>query len=355
MKKRLLHIILGIACFLVTSCTNYIEDGSLQPPETSEVQVTFTLAMGEPVAGSRVGTWEDNEGSDDVVLGSSYENQIDLNTLQVMVYSLSDGSYVGKVERIKYTRADAENNVYELLGELAVNEEQIVDGKLNCKMMVFANCPEVAGNTSLTGISGLFYQYNTKYIPMWGVKAYTNLELKEGGRADLGAISLLRALAKVEVKLSGTAAQNFSLRNVSLNKYNKQGYCLPTGYAGATDTKGLDTEGVFNVYASSEDGSLTFKEVGANDFIIYLPEYNPTTASELAMGISLYRKSGEAASVSDPHVYFKDYATNTPIEMVRNHHYLFNITDVTDNEGLTLDFLALPWEGVVEVDVPTFN
>ncbi len=356
MKKWLSHIIYIAALAVVTSCSSDLTDDSTQQSGQENVTVTFTLAMNEPTSHSRVSRGE-NEESENDIYGNDYENQIELGKLQVVIYSASDNSYIGKVENISHWRAGEEKYIYTFIGNLKLDKKDLAnDGTLNCKIMVFANCPNVTQTTTLNELNYHYdanaFKAGTQYISMWGVRTYKNLKLTAGNRTDLGTIDLLRAMAKVEVKLSDEVAKEFALTGMTLNKYNAQGYCLPTGYAEISETTELiSTEGAFNVPTSSINEDLAFKENNDKTFTLYLPEYD-NSDEDANIEVCLKDNKGREVRMNDPHIYFKDYATGTAFNIVRNYYYQYIITKV--NQNIEITYTICPWESRTSGDI-TFN
>lgn len=342
MKKWLLHIIyIGMLLFLSVSCSNYIEEESLEPPQNDKVQVTFTLAMGEQTAAYSRASWEDNNGNGDAILGNYYENQIELRKLQVVAYA-KDNAFIGKVKDIQYIRQSPENHIYKLLGTLDISSEYFENNKLSCKIMVFANCDEVNKRTDLASFSYDYraddFKAGTQYIPMWGVKAYDSLELKPGTTNDLGTIYVLRAMAKVEVKLSeksSTSGYNFS--QVHINNYYKSGFCLPKGYEFLTDTRYLDTEGCYNPYKNEQTimGGIDFLQE-TNSYVLYIPEYNNEDLVIPCIEVALTDSKGGTVELKESNIYFKNYTNGVAGEsfnIIRNHYYVFEVSITEDPTG----------------------
>lgn len=358
MKSWLIHIIyIGLLGLLATSCSNYLEETSSE--QGDKVSVTFTLAMGEPSSRSRA-SFDENESDPGADIGNSFENKIDGKGLQVLLYS-ADGknTCLGKVENISVFSTDNES-VYRFVGDLSIDKANIINQALSCKIMVFANCPNVENGTNL---SGLLYDYNaeafrngTQYIPMWGVKT-SRFTLTPGSRTDLGTIYLLRAMAKVKVTLDPSIAGNFNLDKVNLTNYGTKGYCLPFGYNTAGATESIETEKAFRpLERNYTKGTLPFHKDGNNEYVIYIPEYkNQNSTSKSSMTVSVSTKGGESIKLKDPTISFKDYAGGADLDIIRNHYYKFNIVKVGNNDlTLGIEYQVMEWEGNSRMDI-TFN
>jgi hypothetical protein len=297
---------------------------------SGKAQITFTIALDDIDSRSRA-SLEDNESASESLVGSVYENQINLasqNGLRVLVYNL-DGTYVGEVTD-KEVRKVSENE-YSFNGQLTI--ENFTSTTLPCRLMVYANCLE----------NNETFDYDVQYIPMWGVKQ-TTLRLTKGELTKLTEpIYLLRSMAKVEVKLADAIANDFELTSVVVDKYNKIGNVLPS-YQKLVDTEYMDPELVFNPNTSIAKDSLSFMQVEGEDaFYVYLPEYDNVNPATLSVVIDKKTYTIE----------FKNYvdgkASGNTYNIVRNHIYQYTITSVTtesDVEIANLKYQSMPWNDV---------
>lgn len=341
MKNWLYLIYIGLLGCLVSACQSSTEE--LPTPQQAKGTTSISLRLKLDGLGSRAATWEDNEYGNTGVVGSLSENEIDLTNeanLRVLIYSKDGNTLLGEVSDKLIVRLEQENGrVYTLDGILDIDGTNIVEGALECKVMVYANC---AAGTSV-------YSHDVSYMPMWGVKVAT-LNIVKEGEIELGDVYLLRTMAKVEVSLSDEMLEkNYTLTAVKVDKYHKQGNVHPRGYAAATDTKYMDQQAVFNPNATVSDVNKDFVTTRSNSFHVYLPEYKNVgegiTPAEMTLTIN-----GKGYTL-----HFKDYATGSPFNLVRNHYYQYTITGIS--EEVTLDNLA--YDVVVatskEIIVPPFE
>lgn len=345
MKKWLLHIIyISVLSVLVVACdsSQMLPDGTTTNSD-GKVHVTFTLSMGDNARNTR---------AVDETIGNSFDNRIDPENLQVLIYD-EDNKLLAKVENLLYYQKE-EINIYTFTGQFVADEAILGTSKLY-KIMVFANCPAVGLGTDLSALSyEISYQpsYNT-LIPMWGV-LQKNLVFAQGVTIDLGTIGILRAMAKVEVLLADELADQFILTGASFNQYNKSGYCLPAGYATDTNTTNLSVESYFNP-KSDESSQLLFRDVTgeSNHLVTYVPEYD--NEGGLAIAVNITDIAGkEIPGLVKPEIEFKDYnsGTDKAFDVVRNHLYTFKIVKVSDTKLDTeLQYQAMPWTDKDETDI----
>lgn len=320
MKTTSLHLAFAalLSLLLLASCSRN-DEVAVAEGEEGKVYVTLTLSINGEEAGSRA-TWEDNDNPGD---GNEWENTID--DLQILIYD-ANNNYVGKVE-----------DLIQLLdgrysGTLSSDAEWT--GNTNYKIMAFANCPSIDNPSNISTLD--YTRANVSYIPMWGVTT-AQFNLTPGVSENIGSIDLLRAMAKVEVFMD---AEGYTIDNISVDKSNPQGYCLPNGYNSVSETDRLDMEGEtpasFNPYTSGTPESKA--EDGQH--YIYLPEYdNSTKPAKIQVTVN-----GETYDLE-----FKDYVngapTGDPYDIVRNHIYRYTITGVNDGK-LKLEYRVLLWDKV---------
>ena len=342
MKNWIYILMIGLMGSLVSSCQQSLDDEVQLPITTGKAQITFTIALDD--IDSRA-AWEDNEGATDAVVGSVNENAINLDSedgLQVFVYDLQ-GKLLGEVINKEVRKIDT--NTYSFNGNLEIDNLQ--SSTLPCRLMVYANCIE----------SNETFKQSVEYIPMWGVKE-TTLQLAKGELTKLTEpIYLLRAMAKVEVKLDASIAEDFDLTSVLVDKYNSTGNVLPSySYTTLQDTELMDDQSVFNPNASLVENALAFNEVeGEETFFIYLPEYQ-----NVGEGASLAQITVQIGDKTYP-LEFKMYdndddeSNDQYFNIVRNHYYQYVITSVTESEvevELSLRYQVIDWE---EIEHPTLD
>ena len=207
MKNWVYIIYIGLIGCLVSSCQQSLDE-VVQESTKGKAEISFTIALDDINSCSRA-SWEDSDSELDSEIGTVNDNQIDLsseNGLQVLVYTLDGTTLLGEVTDKEVYKIST--NVYKFYGKLSI--QNLSSETLQCRLMVFANC--INGTET--------FNYNVHYIPMWGVKE-TTLKLAKGELTDISEpIYLLRAMAKVEVKLGLSIVESFDITSVMVNKYN---------------------------------------------------------------------------------------------------------------------------------------
>lgn len=160
---RWLHILFFLCGALLLPGGCITEEGGT-PADTGSAQVSFVLSLTDAGASTRA-TWEENYTSED---GNAYENRIDPDDVQVMLFD-ADG-YVASVEILSYYPLDGTAD-YRFIGSVTAEDGTLTAGQY--KLMVFANCGEIADNSNLGSLSFAYdaddVKTESQLIPMWGV------------------------------------------------------------------------------------------------------------------------------------------------------------------------------------------
>ena len=366
MKQRMMlyGLTLMLGCFVLASCVNDDEGPCLS--SNGKTQVLFSLVLQDNAQTRADGdvTWGNYSPKKE---GVGYDNKIDLAGVQMLLFKGNE--YAGKLKDLTYTIP--EENVYNYIGTAP---DDLATG--DYKFVILANAPTITpASLDDENFANLAFTYlggnSLPNIPMWGTKgvtAETKLTVEKGTRQDIGKISLLRAVSKVTVKLTGTAeaTRNYSLKKVTVNKYNKNGYVLPSGYAGVTETTDLviDDANTMHVNATSTGSDLAFEPAAAGDkeITFYLPEYVNSANAPVEVLVTLTKEvtvGGVTKTIEfEAPVEFCKYADGVPAtgtdaelyNITRNHWYQFNITQVSDDGKLYVNPTVAPWIDAEELE-----
>lgn len=184
------------------------------------------------------------------------------------------------------------------------------------------------------------------HIPMWGEIGYVTID---GNTQNLDAkdIHLTRMLARVDVQIASTAG-TFRLTSVDVYNYNTMGSLVPTATGSWNGTKSVSP----NVPAGSTltKGPLEYNnedskaEINTTDnkcaMEIYLFEAENHTAGGHSTAKDMLDRTcivigGIYGSDPKPSYYRADFSTSKDntgddvLDVLRNHHYTFNITKVS--------------------------
>lgn len=338
------YIVLAIAGLTLVSCNSIYEYGDC-PSMDEPHNINFVLAIDSP--SSTRATWGEAEASDE--LGTSFENRIRPESLRVEIYTI-DNQYVGEVQQLVYWSISDDGSRYQFNGKvpaaLLEHASTLAPGtNPEYKFMVYANCAQ-GDNAALTYVWDDI-DMTTGAIPMWGVKQVDISDLLDNSVQQLGVISLLRSVAKVEV-LVDEALSGCVIESAAINYHNREGYVLPSGWESAVSTLNIDRDDLFRGLRSLHTlpHQLTEVEPGRK-FILYLPEYDNTLFPDFEAKISV-NVNFNSQNLSFPDaLQFRGHTAGRPTgevsNIVRNTIYRFRITEVKSGK-LQLSYEVADWE-----------
>ena len=356
MKNVVRYIVTGILALFVlwgTSCSHDTENFSLSDRGTA-LSIGFRLP---------IRSLETDEGYE---VGETYENYIDVENNNYRIYFFtSDNKFIARFESDGFVVTEGSDyRDYSVLGKAPTS---LVNHK-NFKMVVLANWPQYgddtmqAGETLLADVCdaewGQFGSFSSfelgpeRLVPFYGVHEYNNIEFKVGEVTLLPEpVTLLRAVAKVEVILKTDEHFDLSFSEVKIHRYNKKGYCAPKDVFSQDD---YDHSGEWNSdYVSGlhlvEDGNdveekiqdfrfaSQWMDTGGNKYekwIAYLSEYRNIDAGDKYSCIEV--RFDAQTDEDEPHrVYFANYDESGKTDsndnakrfnIARNNLYRFTIT-----------------------------
>lgn len=338
---RIFFFLLGVVCF--ASCSN---DES--PSESGSIRVVFRLYV--PAATTTTETRADGHEEEQ---GETWESSINLDQLHIVLYA-KDGKSIGGLENVKLVPTSTPN-VYDVTGSILVNRLNLVNGKFNGQMMVYANIDYVkdTDDFSEANVNKLSFTANTgkHAIPMWGVKPL-NVGMEAGNQTSIGTINLMRAEAKVKVFLRSDMEAYYELTNVSLSEANAQGYCLPqySNVLGINDVQELEHDAYAHFLVN--DQKLT--DIDMLNKAIYIPEYeNKNNSTPTVIHLSLRdKRDGKVRDFTLPFVQYDDQGapTQEAMDIVRNHYYQFEVY-LNQDDMLSVKLVVRKWYVVRHPDI----
>ena len=342
-------LVAGALSLLATSCSQ--EDEGLESVIASQGKATvqFSIALGDSGAGSRATdeTWTPPyTPSDNGVY--EFENEINLGQFHVNLIIPATASTPSTTIPVKLISQldNSDDHQYTFKGEVEVKALQSLSG---AKIEVCAN---IDANSTLfeTNYTGSLVGQGVQYMPMWGVHTITeDLLLAASNTINLTPskpIYLLRSMAKVEVNFNSLPS-NYKILGVNLSKHNTAGNLKPIGDYGYTtsylreDCINVPTEEYSDYITVSP--VLTFTNIEANRYIIYVPEFEfnltdtNTDNDDLFIHVKIDTNKNDGNDV-DASSTFKskgkfsvvDNANGNNPNWVRNHWYVYNVNVDTD-------------------------
>lgn len=263
------HAALTLSVVLVLLACSFSEEYEEQD---NDVHVAFVLTVDHNATRSDMG-WDNYDPTDD---GTAQECAIRSDDIHIKICD-AEGRVIGSVEDIHMERMTQDQ--YSLTGAWMSPGNLLKDAK---KVMILANCGSAAASNDIADIT-YSADRTDGFIPMWGVRSFTSLT--KGESNDLGDIHLLRAMAKVSLKLrSDMESRGYSVGKLTLNHRNTSGYCLPLTYESVDKTTDIRFAGsLHELISPATDGGLDFTAPG----YAYLPERSNTTAGVTPSTITL--------------------------------------------------------------------
>lgn len=313
--------------------------------------------------------------AEDYEEGETDENYIDIAGGNYRIYFFdTDNKFIAGFDPSGFITADGSDYCqYNVLGKAP---DALVKHS-SFKMVVLANWlkyPEVnttltAGETDIADICNADWaQYDCltdgktnptavaldpdagRLMPFYGVHEYNDVTFKQGVATILSEpVTLLRAMAKVEVILQTDDYFDLSFSSLKINRYNAKGYCAPKDvfHQDSYDHNGIwendyAPQGVHLINDQNDSGEkeLSFRCVRRLDedgkryekWTAYLPEYQNVEVENAYSSIKA--KFNIQTEDDEPHtIYFAEYDggktdnDNTKrLNIERNNIYRFTVT-----------------------------
>ena len=319
-----------------------------------QYDVMFTVSIGGQQTRA---SWEEEYPSE---VGVPFDYRIMPDDLRVVIYS-SGGERIGVINDLYYWPINESHTEFKFIGQLPREFIEHVatygDTQSRYRFMVLANCADNAASEEDITYSQaqLDPTSETSAIPMWGVKEVDIAPLYGDGNLDIGDISLLRAAAKVEVKLSEKLKREGTTINfATLKYYNQTGYVLPSGWAEVSDTKKLDQEECIRLYRHAAVNLPFVRDEKTGDYYVYITEYDNTHYIGERNKISLEFTVGGESKYFEDAIAFCQYSDGAPIDgshynIVRNHIYQFEVRSIAGSslmlEYTVADWMSEDWDG----------
>lgn len=348
MNRILSYLIFGMLVpWLFLSCAK--EDDVLVGGEDNPITVSFVLSTQNTLTRAAEGetTWGDY---DNKVLGNDFENQI--NSVALIVYN--GDTEVAKIREFQYFAPTGEASDKCAKSYLLVARiPNTIGAEGNYRFVIVANAALKTGDVDNSTYS--IADINTTGIPMWGA---VTKSVSTNSNVDLGTIHLLRAVAKIELKLAPTIPIQFTIGGARITKSNKNGYVFPSEKTVST-LELLHGAKTFNpLYNASELSELVFttSSDGKSSYL-YITEWATRADNNAKIALQI----SDGAKTYPFEIELKNYIDGKPTgdyhDLVRNHNYQYTITRVNTGASLELTCSVQPWtldeETWTYSDVPT--
>lgn len=370
MKLNAIHIkLLFCLALLVAACgLGSCSHGADEPPYPDGVAyVSFSVVV--PTAPEA----RNASRADDGTWGGDYDKDpgdgIDSDILNLTMV-VTDGACTREIARIANFEiygpfVTGEYTYYTLFSQIPAETAQALKDAGNTKVHVYTNVdsPDAVDLLASPSFSRWGNAAKVGSIPMWGVQTVDFSGMEAGKVFEIKPdIWLLRALAKVEILISGDDSNMITtLNSATVKGINASGYLLPQGWDTHGNTLLIKYGETINAFAGGliPDTESFGAESGGKKIVFYIPE---TGNADGSAGISLtynytITENGEDKSVTATNdIHFAQYDANginhgTPNDIVRNHLYRFEVRRGADFKIL---YTVCPWQSY-DIVVPPFN
>ena len=314
----------------------------------------FTVSLG---GHSTRATWEDEYISEE---GVPFDYRIMPNNMRVVIFSAAN-ERLGAINDLDYWPINESHTQFQFIGQLPQEfiEHLATNGNWqnNYRFMVLANCADNSDSEENISYSQAQLDPTSEEssIPMWGIKEVDMSPLYGHENIDIGVISLLRAAAKVEVRLSDKLKnKNVTINSAALKYYNQTGYVLPSGWSEVSNTEQLDQQGCMRLYRHAALNMPFVVDNEGDKCYIYVTEYDNVSYPGERNKISLEFNMGGEIKYFEDAISFCHYSNGSPIDgshynIVRNHIYQFDIRNIAGSnlalEYTVADWTAEDWDG----------
>ena len=339
------YLALLLAGILAASCI--FDAGQCFMPADQARSIMFTVSLDNPRTKA---TWGEDYPSEN---GVPFDFRIMPENLRVVVLA-KDGTRIGAIQDLYYWPANESQREFCFMGQMPEGFAEYYNAHSTeplYRFMVLANCGEnLSGEQYITySQSQIDPLQEDSAIPMWGVKEADVTPLLNDESMDIGEIWLLRAAAKIEVKLSDKEkSKGTKINSATLKYYNQTGYVLPSGALSVADTRDLDQENCFRGYRHAAVNLPFYKDEQTGSVYLYLTEYNNLDYSGERNKISLtFNINGKEKTFEDA-ISFCDYEDgkvkeNSHYNIVRNHIYEFEVLSIA-GDNLELQYTVADWD-----------
>ena len=347
MRGMVKYLMLLLAGMLAASCI--FDAGQCVMPVDEPRSIMFTVSLDNPRTKASWG-----QGYDPSELGVPFDSRIITEALRMVILD-NGGNRVGVIQDLDYWPLNETHTEFQYKGNLPAEfvRHYNANGSQDpyYRFMVLANSGDnMSGEEYITySQTQLDPLAKDASIPMWGVMQVDVTPLLNSTYMDIGEVSLLRAAAKIEVKLSDQLKKKgTTINSATLKYYNQTGYCLPSGWSQVSDTKILGQESCFRGYRHAAVNLPFVKDENTGDYYVYVTEYDNINYSGERNKISLSFNMGSEIKEFADAISFCNYRDGKLVEdshynIVRNHIYEFEILSIA-GDNLVLEYEVADWD-----------
>ena len=267
--------------------------------------------------------------------------------LQIFLYDTAGNELLGQME---VTGTEPMDDGSQLVhGLLPLTCPAISNDSLCCHMVVLGDCPETDGAPQ--SVKALTFGANSQKMPLYGAH---DVRTRLDRRIEVLAptMQLLRAGAQITVNLAQELTDaGISLKSATLKEANQKGYCTPDHPTKLITSEGMATGMVFRPNTDAK-GDVMLHAKGASAMEALVPECATPEGEVLELALEFERNGEAYTGIFGQTLYCKNYVDNVPFDIVRGHHYIFNIRSL-QTEG-AVEVVVEDWTETTAEDI-TFN
>lgn len=267
-----------------------------------------------------------------------------LSDLQIFLY---DAAGTEKLAQVEITSIEEQEDGSQLIhGLLPTTSPAIVGDSLGCHMVILGNCPATDGSPA--SLQALTFEANDSLMPMIGAHQ-VKTRLDHRLEVLCPTTNMLRSGALVSVRLSDELlAAGITFRGAKLLNGNQRGFCAPRYATKLNTSEDLSSSLIFHP-DDRQKADIPLQVMTDGSLQGLVPECATPAEGPLELHLDFLRDGADYTGVFGQTLYFKNYSDNTPIDIVRNHHYIFTIRSL-QTEG-DLEVKVEDWEQETAEDV----
>lgn len=351
LKQWVLHI--ALVCTLLAGLTSCEDTTDAPRPEVTDGMVEVSLTL---VVDNGMQTRALTDGME--LEGTAYENYIDIENRDFRIYAFNstDNKFISELVVKHIQPMSRSRNLYFVRAQM-----KRMPGP-DFKLVVLANWEQNNGTyptpdeeTTIHDVcEGSEYHYNRPFlptdghrIPMYGIHTYQGVNFSDSMEAFLEDITLVRAMAKVEVLCE---APGYELVSAEMTNFSAQGKAAPIGLY--TTTGDIRNHWDTHMHLDHADlvhlGSIPFPIVVDDSTSVYVPEYGNIGKDEnlrTYITVKLKPQGADDSAATPYRIDFVKYRNGKPTDEVmdiwRNNYYQFVITSV--GVGIEVNYEVADW------------
>lgn len=362
-SKILPLIIILLAAGIASGCTADSSGDPESPEDAHIVRLKIEVVLDNSLSTRATPTPGDYDP------GTIYENYIDIENRDFRVLFFNkNNKYIGTFKPKKFTHDTDIRKKYSIEGD--VDNKMLEDCGNTLKVVLLANWKIypvlTVGETRIEDLASISsYDFDidndimvdlTHHIPMIGILDTQELKFEKNGdilTCDLGMIHMLRAFAKIEVRLGNSSVKTFDGDPV-MTLVNTGGYKFPLNVTEESHYKKDNFNDDYTSEPSIPENTTSAENItmpktseNSDSWVLYVPEFK----NIVKKGDALEDDKRARIKVrfkdidQDYYIDFKTYPTPTSYEegdhfdLLRNNWYIFEVSKKDYELNITVDVI----------------